>query len=190
MRAPHHSIFTGRLLFLMPNQQRQCTGGKLSTFWRESKTFLLQPSFDWLTNIHLWVYLNTMWLRERSLQCFNVKCSLFLPTTTTTMRSCLHTCSFDVRRRIIGSNLQQVTKHDPVIADVQGMSEVVLRGADQPCVQTSSMWSTGVWHRRWPQTNTGLGWWPTDDSSTVLVTGLQQLLYTPRTHSQCCDRAS
>jgi len=40
--TPHHSIFTGRVLFLTPNQQRQSTDGKLwyrpivsQTSWRD-----------------------------------------------------------------------------------------------------------------------------------------------------------
>jgi len=35
--APHHSIFTGRMLFLMPNQQHQSTEGK-------------QPTYEWHTD--------------------------------------------------------------------------------------------------------------------------------------------
>jgi len=30
--APHHSVFTGRMLFLTPNQQRQSTEGKTNGY--------------------------------------------------------------------------------------------------------------------------------------------------------------
>jgi len=39
MPAPHHSVFTGRMLFLPPNQQRQSTEGKLlQVNWYEMST--------------------------------------------------------------------------------------------------------------------------------------------------------
>jgi len=37
MPAPHHSVFTGRMPFLPPNQQRQSTEGSLSVFTREKQ---------------------------------------------------------------------------------------------------------------------------------------------------------
>ena len=40
MPAPHHSVFTGRMPFLPPNQQRQSTEGKLYAYdCRKSCTF-------------------------------------------------------------------------------------------------------------------------------------------------------
>jgi len=35
MPAPHHSVFTGRMLFLLPNQQRQSTEGNLFFLFTE-----------------------------------------------------------------------------------------------------------------------------------------------------------
>ena len=37
--APHHSVFTGRVPFLPPNQQRQSTEGKLTTSGKCEATF-------------------------------------------------------------------------------------------------------------------------------------------------------
>jgi len=33
MPAPHRSVFTGRMRFLPPNQQRQSTEGKIKGIW-------------------------------------------------------------------------------------------------------------------------------------------------------------
>jgi len=37
MPAPHHSIFTGRMLFLSPNQRRQSTEGNHGTERNDAK---------------------------------------------------------------------------------------------------------------------------------------------------------
>ena len=45
MPAPHHSVFTGRMPFLLPNQQRQSTEGiKHSKFTRHQNSFMAKHS--------------------------------------------------------------------------------------------------------------------------------------------------
>jgi len=48
MPAPHHSFFTGRMPFLVPNQQRQSTEGLESTCMLHKQPFILIPKHSLL----------------------------------------------------------------------------------------------------------------------------------------------
>ena len=56
MPAPHHSVFTGQMPFLSPNQQRQSTEGKINTlsYWNhETKLWMLKtPSHQYKFTDH------------------------------------------------------------------------------------------------------------------------------------------
>jgi len=60
--APHHSIFTGQILFLTPNQQRRCTeGSRMLIHWFANTSFKPQVCEHCSTNC---CYLSTAFSRE------------------------------------------------------------------------------------------------------------------------------
>jgi len=66
--APHHSIFTGRILFLTPNRQYRSTEGKKLTL--SNKQFPGHEFFSYTSLTSPWVLLNSL-----TLSCFADKWS-------------------------------------------------------------------------------------------------------------------
>ena len=57
MPTPHHSVFTGHMPFLPPNQQRQSTAGLYTTYIRTKINVSLQNMEIWVIFILAWVWL-------------------------------------------------------------------------------------------------------------------------------------
>jgi len=53
MPAPHHSVFTGRMPFLPPNQQRQSTEGIDTIANSISPFYFIFNEVDWLLDLLL-----------------------------------------------------------------------------------------------------------------------------------------